>query len=121
MRTVTFKTKNAVFEFDLSDVQERLNHYTSKHKVDETVKLLEFLLTQPSRSIDIPKDSQYFGYIALDLINAGKGSVKCKRCNQTYQPSQLKPITIGHGETPFSVNLKKKGAKRCVPRKLPSI
>ena len=112
MRTVTFKTENAIFEFDLTDVQERLNHYTSKHKVDEATKLLEFLSTQSGRSIDIPKDSKYFWHIALDLINAGKGSVTCKLCNKTYQPGGLKPITIGHGETPFSVNLKMKGVMR---------
>ena len=109
MQTVTFKTENAIFKFDLTDVQERLNHYTSKHKVSEATKLLEFLSTQSSKPINIFKDSKYFGYITLDLINAGKGSVTCKVCHKTYQPSQLKPVTVGHGETPFSVNLKKKG------------
>ena len=119
MRTVTFKTENAIFKFDLTDVQERLNYYTSMHNVDEAVKLLEFLSTQSSRDIDIPTDSQYFEYIALDLINAGKGSVTCKLCNKTYQPYQLKPITIGHGRSPFSVNLKKKGGiKRLFEKKL---
>lgn len=109
MRTVIFKTENAVFEFDLTDVQDHLYHYTSKHNVDEATKLLESLSTQSGRCIDIPKDSQYFGYIALDLIKAGKGSVTCKVCNKIYKPGQLKPVIIGHGETPFSVNLKGKG------------
>ena len=115
MRTVTFNTENAIFEFDLMDVQDHLYHYTSKHKVGEATKLLEFLSTQPSKSIDIPKDSQYFEYITLDLINAGKGSVTCIQCDTTYKLSQLKPITVGHGRSPFDLKPELRG---CVIKKL---
>jgi len=108
MITVLFETDTAIFKFDLTDVQERLRHYVSKHNVVEAAQQLEFLSVRTEKSIIVPDEYQYFGYIALDLINSGKGLVICKPCNTTYQPDQLKPVIIGHGDSPFSVNLKSK-------------
>ena len=104
MRTVMYETERAVFKFNLPDVEDRLRHYANNHNVDDASRLLTFLSNKSSESIEIPKDSQYFGYIILDLLNAGKGSVTCKLCNRTYKPHQLKPTTVGHGESPFSIN-----------------
>jgi len=106
MITVIFETDTAIFRFDLTDIQERLRHYISEYNVKEAAKLLEFLFVQIEKSISIPEDYQYIGYVALDLINSGKGLVICKLCNTTYQPGQLKPVIIGHGYSPFSVKLK---------------
>ena len=108
MSTVIFETDTAIFKFSLTDVQDRLRHYASKHNIDEAAQLLEFLSTQTETSISIPEDYQHIGYVAIDLTNSGKGIVTCKPCNTTYQPDQLKPVTVGHGDSPFSVNLKSK-------------
>jgi len=60
----------------------------------------------------IPEEEDYFGYISLDLIREEKGSVKCKICNKAYQPHDLKPTILGHGESPFKINVEqKKGVK----------
>ena len=109
MTLVLFQTKNAVFEFDLTEVKERLNHYISEHNIDEAIQILDLISSSSDDPIKIPEEYDYFGFIALDLISEGIGSVNCKTCNKTYQPGQLKSITIGHGESPLKVNLKQKG------------
>jgi len=45
----------------------------------------------------------------ISSLSKGEGSVMCKTCNKTYQIDQLKPTTVGHGKSPFSVNIKEKG------------
>ena len=107
MDTVTFETDNAVFHFDLDDVTESLNG--SKTKTEEMNGLLDHLLSSSHELIKIPEKYGCFGYIALDLIRGGKGSVTCKICYKTYQPDQLESIAVGHGKSPFSVNLNTKG------------
>ncbi len=109
MTLVLFQTKNAVFEFDLTEVKERLNRYISEHNVDEAIQILGLISSSFDDPIKIPEEYDYFGFIALDLISEGIGSVKCRTCSKTYQPGQLKSITIGHGKSAFSINLKKKG------------
>ncbi len=107
MDTVTFETDNAVFHFDLDDVTESLNG--SETRTEEMNGLLNHLLSSSDDPIKIPEKYGCFGYIALDLIRGGKGSVTCKICNKIYQPDQLKSTTVGHGKSPFSVNLNTKG------------
>ncbi len=117
MRTVIFKTRNAVFEFDRKDVKERLNNLATEHDVDEATKLLELISTPREKTILIGEEQGYFGYVALDLIGAGKGSVTCKVCYKIYKANQLKPITVGHGESPFVINTRKKGGIKSLFRK----
>ncbi len=109
MTSILFQTENAIFEFDLTEVKESLNQYISEHNVDEAIQILDLISSSSDDPIKIPQEYDYFGYIALDLISKGKGSVTCKTCKKTYQPDQPKSITIGHGKSPFSINLKKKG------------
>ncbi len=106
MTSVLFQTKNSAFEFDLAEVKKRLNQYISEHNVEEAIQILGLISSSSDDPIKIPEEYDYFGYIALDLISKGKGSVTCKTCNKTYQPDQLKSITVGHGKSPFSINLK---------------
>ena len=108
MNTVIFETDTAIFKFSLTDVQDCLHHYISEHSVKEAAQLLEFLSVQTEKFISIPEDYQHIGYVAIDLTNSSKGSVTCKPCSAIYQPDQLKAVTIGHGKSPFSVNLKSK-------------
>lgn len=48
-------------------------------------------------------------FFVLILLDHNKGSVVCKTCNETYRPDQLKPITIGHGRSPFEIIDQQKG------------
>jgi hypothetical protein len=103
MRTVTYETENGVFEFDLSDVQDRINHLASDHKIEEAIEILNSLGSSSDDLILNAEKFNHFGYIALDLVEAGKGLIKCKPCNKTYQLSELKPTVVGHGGSPFSL------------------
>ena len=107
MDTVSYEAENAVFHFDLDDVAESLSG--SETRTEEMNGLLNHLLSSSDEPIKIPRKYGCFGYIALDLIKGGKGSITCKICNKVYQPDQLKSITVGHGKSPFSVNLNTKG------------
>ncbi len=102
METVIFKTENAVFEFERKDVKERLNSLATEHDVEEVIKLLELISIPGEKIILNAEEHDYFGYVSLDLIGAGKGSITCKVCGKMYKAGQLKPITIGHGKSPFS-------------------
>lgn len=109
MAIVRYETDDTIFEFDLLKVMESLNYYATEHKVDEAAQLLDFIAESSDESMKIPEKYDYLGYIALDLLSKGKGSVMCKTCNKSYQIDQLKPTTVGHGKSPLSVNIKKKG------------
>ncbi len=109
MAKVRYETDDAIFEFDLLKVVERLNYYAAEHKVDEAAQLLDFIAESSDDSINIPEKYDYFGYIALALLSKGEGSVVCKTCKKAYQIDQLKPFTVGHGKSPLSVNIEEKG------------
>lgn len=122
MRIIVFKTENAVFEFSRKDVLEHLNLLATEHDGDEKVRLLKLISTTSGEKILIPNEHDYFGYIALELIAAGKGSVTCTACGKTYKAGQIKPTTVGHGRSPFDVNLKKKGGIRNLfTKKMPAM
>jgi hypothetical protein len=107
MRTVTFETPNATFCFDASDAISSLKYYAIEHKVSEAAELLLSIESSSSECIKI--SSHYFGYIVLDLLRKGKGSVFCKPCQKSYLASQLHSKPIGFGKSPFSVNVKEEG------------
>ena len=121
MKTIIFKTENAVFEFSRKDVLEHLNLLATEHDGDEAVRLLKLISTASGLTILIPTEHDHFGYIALELIAAEKGSVTCTACGKTYKAGQIKPITVGHGRSPFDVNLKKKGGIKSLFRKKPKM
>jgi hypothetical protein len=103
---VTFGTEGAIFYFNTPDVISSLKYYAIEHKVSEAGELL--LSIESSSSESIKMSSHYFGYIVLDLLGKGKGSVFCKPCQKTYPAGQIHSLPVGFGKSPFSVNLKKK-------------
>ena len=90
MAKVSYETDDALFEFDLVEAIETLNHYASEYKDDEAAQLLDFIAESPDESVTVPEKYDYFGYIALDLLSQEQGSIKCKLCSKTYHPDQLK-------------------------------
>jgi hypothetical protein len=121
MRIIVFKTENAVLEFYRKDVLEHLNLLSTKHDGDETFRLLKFISNASGETILIQTEHDHFGYIALELIAAEKGSVTCTACGKTYKAGQIKPITVGHGRSPFDVTLIKKGGINSLFRKKPKM
>ena len=116
MKIVIFENRNAIFDFPLPDVIERLGHYVEQN-VREASEVLEAVSSSPLSTIKVTSD--YFGYMVLDLIKAGKGHAYCKTCKEKYDPGQLTSIPLGFGRTPFAINLKPKGGiiKRLFGRK----
>ena len=119
MGTLVYETETATFSFELDEITQILNR--SKNRTQESDDLLNFLSSSTDDPIRIPEECDYFTSIALDLVSEGKGSVFCKPCGKTYHPDQLKPITVGHGKTPFSVNIKMKGGIKNLFRKRPKL
>ena len=86
MKTVIYENCNAIFDFELTEVIERLKYYSGQN-VHDVTKILDAI---PSCSAEVIKiESDYFGYIVLDLIKAGKGHVCCNFCKETYDSNQL--------------------------------
>jgi hypothetical protein len=106
MKIVMYKNDNAIFDFELSDVIDRLKYYSNQN-VHEATEILGAIASCPSKAIKVEAD--YFGYIVLDLIRAGKGHAYCNVCKKMYDSNQLTSRPLGFGKTPFSVNLKEKG------------
>jgi hypothetical protein len=112
--TVVYETDKAVFSFTVDDVMDHLNRYETEYDEKEVTVLRDLLSSGTEDSITIPKDLRFFPFIALNLIKGSKGTVYCRTCGQTYESGQLKPVVVGHGETPLSVNVKGKGGLRRV-------
>jgi hypothetical protein len=107
--TVVYETDKAVFRFTVGDVTDHLNRNEAEYDEKEVTALTGLLSSGTVDSITIPKDLRFFPFIALNLIRDNKGTVYCRICGETYESGQLKPLTVGHGETPLSVKVKGKG------------
>ena len=121
MKTVIFQTENALFKFDKKEVIDHLSSPESRYDSYEVSQLLKLISTD-SDEIYLSSDGHhYFGYVVLDLISGGKGSILCKICDKTYDADRLKEITVGHGKSPFDINKERKGGIRLFEkRKMPS-
>jgi hypothetical protein len=109
MNAVIFKTENAVFKFTQKEVKKHLIFKKTEYASDEVTLLLELILTDSDEAIFSSIDQNYFGFVALDLIREGMGTVTCKICGKIYDAGQLKKITVGHGKSPFKINQQQKG------------
>jgi hypothetical protein len=109
MNTVIFDTEKAAFKFDLQDVSASLQDDSSFGPHKEAVEMAMFLELSPEPIIDIPKDKQFFKFIALDLLGKGKGSALCYRCKESYTAMDLRSYIIGSGESSVRVKIKRKG------------
>ena len=103
MKRVTYKNDNAIFDFLLPDVIDRLKYYSDQN-VREATEILGTISSCLSPVIKVEAD--YFGYIVLDLIRAGKGHVYCNVCQKMYDSNQLISRPLGFGRSPFEVNLR---------------
>ncbi len=98
MAKVSYETDKAIFELDLVDAIERLSYYATAKNVEEAAQLLDFIAESSEEQVKIPEAYDYFDSIALDLLDKGEGSARCKPCGKTYQSNELKSATSGHGE-----------------------
>ena len=95
MNTVIFKTEDAIFQFDRKSVIECLKYRKTLYEIQELDLLLDVIPSQPDQTILSSAKHQYFGFIALELLSAGKGSAFCKNCGKRYCSNQLEGYTVG--------------------------
>ena len=122
MNTVIFNNEIAVFQFTQKEVKERLIGNQSEYDPDEIFQLLELISTDNDETILSSIRHHYFGYVALDLIGSGIGTVTCQICEKTYDAGQLKEFVVGHGKSPLDINQEQKGGFRLlIKSKMPSM
>ena len=119
MNTVIFKTEDVIFQFDRKSVMECLEHRKTLYGIKELDLILDAISSQPEKAILSLEEHQHFGFIALELLVAGKGSAFCKNCGKRYRFHQLKAFTVGPDETTFKVNTGKKGGFKSLFRRKP--
>jgi hypothetical protein len=115
--TVVYETHKAVFRFTVDDVRAHLNRTETEYDEKEVTALKDLLSSAAVDSITIPRDFRLFPFIALNLIRDSRGTVCCSACGKSYESGQLKPVAVGHGETPLSVDVKGRGWLRKIFRK----
>jgi hypothetical protein len=109
MTRVLFDTDSAVLDFDREEVMERLSSFTKRHGVETPAPLKGLVFSPAEETTIIPPEMTNFRVLALELVGDGIGRVTCKACNKTYDAKELTRIKVGHGETPFSVPLERRG------------
>jgi len=109
MSAVIIKTVNAEFKFDQKEVKDFVARKKSEYDRDELAKLLKVISDKRYESFLNSDDHHYFGYVALDLISEGMGTVTCKICGKSYDAGQLKKFAVGQGKSPFAFNHEQKG------------
>ncbi|MGD8649045.1 MAG: hypothetical protein PVH85_33015 [Desulfobacterales bacterium] len=95
MITIIFKTGDAIFEFDRKAVMECLEHRKTLYEIKELDQLLDVISSQPEKAVLSIEEHQYFGFIALELLSVGKGSVFCENCGKRYSAQELEAIIAG--------------------------
>jgi len=104
MDKITYKTKNGIFEFPESDVFERLQYHENELNSLEADTIEKYLSCRSCHPNVVPEEYDYFDIIALELIENEKGTVICKKCDETYKARELKPLQVGHGRIPPDEN-----------------
>jgi len=117
MDHVFHETEKAVFKFKREAIIFHLKDDSYSYDAKEVGKILHRITKNDGDIKDIPSHYQYFGFIILDLIDKGEGSLLCKRCEKLYSPGDLKPFSVGWGRSPFSPDITWKGGKRNQPGK----
>jgi hypothetical protein len=119
MARILFDTGNASLEFDRREVMERISSFTERHKIETAAYLKELVFSTAEETTIIPPEMTKFRVLALELLRDGLGKVTCRACGKSYDAKELKRIKVGHGETPFSVPLERRGwIKRLFRRKM---
>ena len=121
MSAVTFNTENAIFQFDQKSVMECLEHRKSSYEIKELDTLIQVLTSQPEKATLSFEEHRFIGYIALELIKVGEGSVFCKNCGKQYRFNQLAAFTAGPDEATFKTFTAKKGGFKNLFRKKPKL
>jgi hypothetical protein len=109
MARVLFDTGSALLDFDREEVMERVSSFTESHRLETAAHLRELVFSPADETTIIHPDMTNFRVLALELLGDGIGKVTCKTCDKIYDAKELNRIKVGHGESPFSVPLERRG------------
>lgn len=108
MKTVIFHTESAAFKFNHKRVKDHLIENKNEYSPDVVSRSLKIISTDSDVIVLSLNDHQNFGYVVLDLISTGLGSVTCKLCDQKFLSNELQSTVIGCGKGPFNPVIKRK-------------
>jgi hypothetical protein len=109
VKTVIYRTDHAIFTFQTQDIIGPLTELFRDYQNQDAQDLLEILSAAPGDNFQVPPDNRVFRYVAVQLLENGKGYATCKLCNKIYPADQLTKFPIGAGDSPFNVRIKPEG------------
>lgn len=112
MDHVFHENETAVFKFNRKTLIDHLLKGENTYDAKEAGRILHHITKNDGDFKVIPSSDHYFGFIILDLLDKGEGSVLCIRCDRVYSSRDLRPINVGWGRNPFAPDTKWKGGKR---------
>ena len=104
--TILYETDEAIFNFPYDQFLSHAQRRQEETPSEELAEVLDSILSSEEDPVRIPEGQRQLGYVVLDLLGKHEGTVFCKACQETYRADQLKEIPIGHGSSPFSVDVK---------------
>jgi hypothetical protein len=105
MQIVIFKTEEGIFQFNRSEVIKYIKREISNNNLAENMGKFKLLSNTAEDVIEIDQDGHSFGYLILELIESGTGQVTCKRCDKSYNNSELNSFPLGAGKSPLRPNI----------------
>ena len=126
MAQIIYENDEAVFTFEYQDIYKKLSQTIVKNKLHDILMLFKWLQDNSIRGEqDIKIDGKgifqqavYLGrivYIIRDLFADQKGTIYCKRCNQTIPISKIQGINSSRGKLKINENLRLPNYRKKIP------
>ena len=103
MAQIIFETDHAIFRFDTQLVIDHLQHLSRDHNRPDLQRCIDELSSDKAPEIKFQTTPSWFGSVAIELLEQGKGQIFCKPCGRAYQSGSLSLFPIGFGKSPFDV------------------
>jgi hypothetical protein len=103
MAQIVFETEQAEFRFEAQAVIQHLRHLQEEHDRPDLQRRIDGLGTNKAEEIKLQAIPDWFGIIAIELLEQGRGQVFCKHCRQSYEAGNLSLFPLGAGTSPFEV------------------
>jgi hypothetical protein len=103
MSQIVFETGQAAFQFDAQLAIDHFQHLSRDHNRQDLQRCIDELSSNKAEEIKVQPSPSWFSFVAVELIEQGKGQVFCKPCGRAYEPGSLSLFPIGFGKSPFDV------------------
>jgi hypothetical protein len=103
MAQIIFETDHAIFRFDAQLVIDHLQHLSRDYNRQDLQRCIDEITSNKAEEIKFQTTPSWFGIVAVELLEQGKGQIFCKPCSRAYVPESLSLFPIGFGKSPFDV------------------